>query len=1074
MSTNLVKLMFVVSGLAITLLSARSAPLSDTEKAIIAVLLGNKSSFYSVGGTVTYLASGKTLTLQLNGGSNLSISSNGGFTFSEDVMGGDNYQVTVLSQPAGQTCTVNNGAGSVEDDIKNVSVTCDSGSTYAAIIRGRTIDGYIQGANVFLDINGNGTLDSDEPSGSSGEGGRFEIGLNGEQAACKALAPVVADVPVGAIDETEGEVTEAYQMALPPGTDAIQSGNEVNITPLTSILWAELLALYSSGALPGISCAELENNSDAQEELQRKIDETIANAVRAYNVPESDLLSDYMASGATNAQRTAEDIVTGLKWSLREKIRLEGLYASNTGVRVVIKKVTGGSVNDPSIGSSEYGWYREWFVNDGGLLRSGVARLSDDLSSELYILFYKEVYPYTENQNGAEFQYAREMARTNEHPGFDYVCVGFERVQAKVIYDGNKGRMEYGVENSTSTEVNRFEDCDESVHNRSLISQNLTVTEWTYGRVDGIFKEQGYYSFAGNAAPLPQTQGIAISPEVISGDEIISELSPVDWRFPQPASLQASFTSKHLETNGQQIVIEKFTDPNAQWRRLEQLANGTSLEQWAYAPFDTPQECIEWQGAFDDSGNYDVTEECDNLTRHTVTPSAQGSGEISPASAVLVPAGSRYRFSVKSALGAKLQSVGGSCGGQMHGTTFLTDEVQASCSVAALFETSDDEEVAQCENESWSQLGSDILGEQVPAGDGDGAWSVGMNAVGDRIAIGARYNDEGGNHSGQVRVFEWNGATWEQLGQDMAGAAGETMGWDVALDADGDTVVVGAPCERGGCTSGYVRIYDLAGTTWVQRGQDITGLAAGDREGWAVDISDDGLRVLASSERGTREGVVRSGRARVFDWNATTWSQSGDSVYGPMEFSYPRVGRLSRDGSHIVVGYNSADLEYVNSGRVTVSALSGDSWQAVGSNISGSNESSISTSVGIGVALSLDNGTLAIGSLEGMAVFDFSGDTWIQRGSNILGPSEDSSQLGWGIELRDSGNRVIASSVDGLMGAWQWKTDRWVQIGGWMGNGGRGARDIGASSDGTRAVVAQSGFNSRQGRVQVYELSGCP
>ena len=81
----------------------------------------------------------------------------------------------------------------------------------------------------------------------------------------------------------------------------------------------------------------------------------------------------------------------------------------------------------------------------------------------------------------------------------------------------------------------------------------------------------------------------------------------------------------------------------------------------------------------------------------------------------------------------------------------------------------------------------------------------------DRIAIGARYNDEGGNYSGQVRVFEWSGAAWEQLGQDMAGAAGETMGWDVALDADGDTVVVGAPCERGGCSSGYVRVYDLAG-----------------------------------------------------------------------------------------------------------------------------------------------------------------------------------------------------------------------------------------------------------------------
>ena len=74
-------LVVALFAILIASVAASGAPLTDTEKAIIAVLLGNKSSFYSVGGTVTYLANGKTLTLQLNGGNNLSISSNGGFTF---------------------------------------------------------------------------------------------------------------------------------------------------------------------------------------------------------------------------------------------------------------------------------------------------------------------------------------------------------------------------------------------------------------------------------------------------------------------------------------------------------------------------------------------------------------------------------------------------------------------------------------------------------------------------------------------------------------------------------------------------------------------------------------------------------------------------------------------------------------------------------------------------------------------------------------------------------------------------------------------------------------------------------
>ena len=49
----------------------------------------------------------------------------------------------------------------------------------------------------------------------------------------------------------------------------------------------------------------------------------------------------------------------------------------------------------------------------------------------------------------------------------------------------------------------------------------------------------------------------------------------------------------------------------------------------------------------------------------------------------------------------------------------------------------------------WSQLGVDIDGEA--AGDFSG-WSVAMNAVGDTVIIGARYNDGNGTGSGQARV----------------------------------------------------------------------------------------------------------------------------------------------------------------------------------------------------------------------------------------------------------------------------------------------------------------------------------
>jgi len=48
-----------------------------------------------------------------------------GFTFGVKVQFGDTYGVTVLSNPAGLSCTVANGAGTMGDtDVSNIAVTC--------------------------------------------------------------------------------------------------------------------------------------------------------------------------------------------------------------------------------------------------------------------------------------------------------------------------------------------------------------------------------------------------------------------------------------------------------------------------------------------------------------------------------------------------------------------------------------------------------------------------------------------------------------------------------------------------------------------------------------------------------------------------------------------------------------------------------------------------------------------------------------------------------------------------------------------------------------------------------------
>jgi len=80
---------------------------------------------YSVGGTVTGLAAGKSLTLSGVNGDTAVVSANGAFTVSSGLADATPYNVTVFAQPAGQTCTVQNGSGTIAAaNVTNVAITC--------------------------------------------------------------------------------------------------------------------------------------------------------------------------------------------------------------------------------------------------------------------------------------------------------------------------------------------------------------------------------------------------------------------------------------------------------------------------------------------------------------------------------------------------------------------------------------------------------------------------------------------------------------------------------------------------------------------------------------------------------------------------------------------------------------------------------------------------------------------------------------------------------------------------------------------------------------------------------------
>ncbi|MBT9526564.1 MAG: DUF4369 domain-containing protein [Rhizobacter sp.] len=102
----------------------------------------------TVGGTVSGLPTGASVVLQNNGTDNLTVSANGSFTFSKTVEGEKTYAVSVLTQPAGATCTVANGSGTIDADgtnVTNVAVTCVTSASLTG-----TVSGLLPGTAVTL------------------------------------------------------------------------------------------------------------------------------------------------------------------------------------------------------------------------------------------------------------------------------------------------------------------------------------------------------------------------------------------------------------------------------------------------------------------------------------------------------------------------------------------------------------------------------------------------------------------------------------------------------------------------------------------------------------------------------------------------------------------------------------------------------------------------------------------------------------------------------------------------------------------------------------------------------------
>ncbi|MFC1797382.1 hypothetical protein ACFL1V_09845 [Pseudomonadota bacterium] len=165
----------------------------------------------------------------------------------------------------------------------------------------------------------------------------------------------------------------------------------------------------------------------------------------------------------------------------------------------------------------------------------------------------------------------------------------------------------------------------------------------------------------------------------------------------------------------------------------------------------------------------------------------------------------------------------------------------------------------------WQQVGANI--------DGFGG-GISLSADGSRVVIGDEGHDGSGYDAGLVRVYQWTGSVWQQMGADINGeAGGDNSGTSVSLSDDGSWVAIGARFNDGnGDSAGHVRIYQWTGSDWQQLGDDIDGEAGGDYLGSSVSLSADGSIVAI--------GTTYRERARIYQWTGSVLGGVGRGQLG--------------------------------------------------------------------------------------------------------------------------------------------------------------------------------------------------
>jgi hypothetical protein len=267
---------------------------------------------------------------------------------------------------------------------------------------------------------------------------------------------------------------------------------------------------------------------------------------------------------------------------------------------------------------------------------------------------------------------------------------------------------------------------------------------------------------------------------------------------------------------------------------------------------------------------------------------------------------------------------------------------------------------------------------------------------------------------GAAWVFTRSGSTWTQQGPKLTGTGGigeATLGATVALSSDGNTALIGGPGDKN--LTGAAWVFTRSGSTWTQQGSKLTGSG---ETGFTVEF---GSSVALSAEGNTAligapfdNGA--KGAAWVFTRSGSTWTQQGSKLTGSGATGLPEFATslaLSANGNTALIGGPGDNIEV---GAAWAFTRSGSTWTQQGSKLTGTGETGraqFATSLALAASgdTALIGGPIDTSKAGAVWVFTRSGSTWTQQGSKLTGAGEagTASDFGQGVALSSEGNTAL-------------------------------------------------------------------